>query len=107
MDDAETFIDIASAVLARVDADAAGWSTEVMAFWCCLRPPAARLPDQGWKLHVTATQLSAPLVLARVTEAMVAAGATFKFARGRRQLAKLLSNQVQRGSGGKFITVYP
>ena len=68
---------------------------------------AARLVGQGWKLHVSATQLAAPVVLARVADTVVRNGCAFKFARGLNQLWGLLSNQYDRGVGGKFITVYP
>ncbi|HEY2669176.1 MAG TPA: class IV lanthionine synthetase LanL [Rugosimonospora sp.] len=98
-------IDIARAVLTRMGAEA--WTVDVGEFWCSLKPPGARLPGQGWKLHVSANQLTAPVVLARVTELLVGQDCPFKFARGRRELGRLLSNRVRRGSGGKFITVYP
>lgn len=63
--------------------------------------------DQGWKLHVSATPFAAPVVLARSAEVLVRAGCAFKFARGFRQLAELLSGRCDRGSGGKFMTAYP
>src|SRR5690349_16384739 len=61
-------MDIARSVLARVGG--AGWTLTLQEFWCQLAPPESRRPAQGWKLHVSATQLSAPVVLARTAEAL-------------------------------------
>src|SRR5436190_21814603 len=75
-------VDIARAVLTRMEAE--DWSVDDDEFWCRLRPADAHLPGQGWKLHVSATQLTAPVVLARVVEILVRSGTSFKFARGRK-----------------------
>ncbi|MFI6318933.1 class IV lanthionine synthetase LanL [Nonomuraea sp. NPDC050556] len=98
-------VDIARAVLGREEAEA--WTVEPGDFWCLLTPPGHRRRDQGWKLHLSATQLSAPVVLAGAAEVLVRAGCQFKFARGLEQLGMLLSVNCDRGSGGKFITAYP
>jgi hypothetical protein len=99
------YIDIVEAVLTRLDAER--WEVDPGETWCMLRPPEPHTPPQGWKLHVSATLLTAPVVLARAAEVLVREGCAFKFARGASQLGVLLSNVVDRGSGGKFITVYP
>ncbi|TWP51757.1 serine/threonine protein kinase [Lentzea tibetensis] len=103
-DDSRLLIDIVTAVLARAGAD---WTIDTGAFWCSLSPPDGRMPDQGWKLHVSATQLSAPVVLSRAADVLIAEGCAFKFARGLDEVAALLSSRCDRGSGGKFITAYP
>ncbi|WP_283137514.1 class IV lanthionine synthetase LanL [Rhizohabitans arisaemae] len=105
VDDSRLLQDIALAVLARESAG--GWRFEPGKFWCSLTPPDGRILDQGWKLHVSATQLSAPVVLARVATVLIGAGCAFKFARDPDRLADLLSVNCDRGSGGKFITAYP
>jgi tRNA A-37 threonylcarbamoyl transferase component Bud32 len=105
VDDSELLLDIVRAVLSR--AGNTGWTVESGEFWCLLTPPRWRMRDQGWKLHVSATQLAAPLVLARVAEVVVRTGSAVKFARGLSQLGELLSNQSNRSQGGKFVTVYP
>jgi len=104
-DDQSLLVDIAQAVLAR--ADASEWRINFWDVWCMLRPVEYQTPGQGWKLHVSATPLSAPLVLKRVAEVLVREECAFKFARDLDQLAFLVSNRCERGSGGKFITVYP
>ncbi|MEV4379723.1 class IV lanthionine synthetase LanL [Streptosporangium sp. NPDC049644] len=75
--------------------------------WTYITPAKSAGRAQGWKLHVSATQLSAPVVLARVAEVLVRHRCPFKFASSFDDLAALLSRGVDRGSMGKFITVYP
>jgi serine/threonine protein kinase len=65
------------------------------------------LRDQGWKLHISATILSAPVVLDRVLPILLSSGVSFKIVEN---LACL--NELNEGLGGlsqvgKFITVYP
>ncbi|KKZ70732.1 hypothetical protein VO63_27560 [Streptomyces showdoensis] len=86
---------------------ASGWSVEPGAFWCHVVPADAVRRAQGWKLHVSATPLSAPLVLARAAEVLIAHGAAFKFAGSPARVAALVSGRSARGGGGKFLTVYP
>ncbi|MEU7871709.1 class IV lanthionine synthetase LanL [Dactylosporangium sp. NPDC049140] len=88
-------------------ADAAAWTVEPGDFWCVVRPAAQPAREEGWKLHVSSTVLAGPVVLARVAGVLVGEGCAFKFARDLDRLGQLLSNQSERGSGGKFVTVYP
>ncbi|MEU8762618.1 class IV lanthionine synthetase LanL [Streptomyces sp. NPDC048659] len=98
--------DLVRAAVAR-SGDAAGWTVAPGPFWCHVRPAAPVRRAQGWKLHVSATPLSAPLVLARAADVLVAHGATFKFAGTPGRVAALVSGRSARGGGGKFLTVYP
>ncbi|MCT9933603.1 class IV lanthionine synthetase LanL [Planotetraspora sp. A-T 1434] len=106
VDDSRLLQDILRAVMAREDAGHT-WKVETREPWCVVTPPEGRMRDQGWKLHVSATQLSAPVVLSRVAEVLVRGGCAFKFARGLRELGRLLDGDCDRGSGGKFVTAYP
>lgn len=75
--------------------------------WCRLTPESATLPAQGWKLHVSATSASAPVVLAKALGVLLRDESAFKFARSLEQVSALNSRATPRGSSGKFITVYP
>ncbi|MFF0473795.1 class IV lanthionine synthetase LanL [Streptomyces sp. NPDC004284] len=101
--------DVVRAVIARSasGAERADWSVEPGEFWCHVVPAEAVTRAQGWKLHVPATPLSAPLVLARSAEVLVAHRAAFKFAGSPAKVAALVSGRFARGGGGKFLTVYP
>ncbi|MFD5463168.1 class IV lanthionine synthetase LanL [Kitasatospora sp. NPDC127059] len=84
------------------------WEVTVGGFWCTARPSAsAPLPDQGWKLHVSAASVAGGEVLAAVTRVLAADPCDFKFAATEERLRELNSRNSERGSAGKFITVYP
>ncbi|WP_414167029.1 class IV lanthionine synthetase LanL [Streptoverticillium reticulum] len=76
-------------------------------FWCHVAPHGRRTGIQGWKLHLSATPLSAPLVLARAADVLVGRRCPFKFAGTPAMVAELVSKGYDRGGGGKFITAYP
>ncbi|MEV6146181.1 class IV lanthionine synthetase LanL [Streptomyces sp. NPDC051992] len=100
--------DLVRAVIARQAAGAEQeWSVDQGEFWCQVVPPGAVRRAQGWKLHVSATPLAAPLTLARAAEVLVAHRCRFKFAGSPARVAGLVSGRFARGGSGKFITVYP
>ncbi|MEV6973348.1 class IV lanthionine synthetase LanL [Kitasatospora sp. NPDC093806] len=84
-----------------------GWQVTVEGFWCTARPSAGELADEGWKLHVSAASAVGGAVLAAVTEVLAEDPCAFKFAAGPAQLHEINSRNSDRGSAGKFITVYP
>jgi tRNA A-37 threonylcarbamoyl transferase component Bud32 len=104
MDD-DMLMDCARGVLARHDAD--DWQLKPNGFWYYVQPPDYRPRTQGWKLHVSATPLSAPTVLTRAAAVLVDQGCSFKFARNQAKVGELGSRRADRGGGGKFLTVYP
>ena len=63
--------------------------------------------ERGWKLHVSATPLSAVEVLGRVLPILLAAGVRFKAVNTRARLLALNAGRWGRPQIGKFITVYP
>lgn len=88
-------------------ADAKDWTVRAGAFWCSVRPDGHESDEQGWKLHLSATPLSAALVLTVASEVLIEERASFKFAGTVERITELTGGQADRGSGGKFITVYP
>nr|WP_062335052.1 class IV lanthionine synthetase LanL [Herbidospora sakaeratensis] len=89
--------------------EAVEWRVEPGDFWCTVRPgrEPRRQAVQGWKLHLSATVLSAPHVLARAADVLVRHGCAFKFAHTLDAVRQLTSARFDRGGGGKFITAYP
>ncbi|MGV9270339.1 class III lanthionine synthetase LanKC N-terminal domain-containing protein [Kitasatospora sp. NPDC003701] len=83
------------------------WEVTVEGFWCTAGPAAADLAAEGWKIHVSAASAVGGAVLAAVTEVLADDPCTFKFAAGPEQLHEINSRNSDRGSAGKFITVYP
>lgn len=84
-----------------------GWRVDVEGFWSTARPAPGELPDEGWKLHVSAASTVGGAVLAAVTEVLAEDPCAFRFATGPAQLHELNSRHSEQGSAGKFITVYP
>ncbi len=101
----DLLVDSARRVLARHGRD--DWQVRRRDFWCYVHPPTGGTCLQGWKLHVSATPLSAPLVLDRSADVLVAKGCAFKFAATLDRVGALVSRGMERSGGGKFITAYP
>ncbi|WP_199856625.1 class IV lanthionine synthetase LanL [Nocardia suismassiliense] len=97
---------IAMAVLAESTAGIR-WRLCVGETWCTVTPPRHRPRSQGWKLHVSATPVSAPEVLANAARVLAAHECAFKFAATPRIIAELNGVRADRAQSGKFLTVYP
>ncbi|MET9856675.1 class III lanthionine synthetase LanKC [Streptomyces sp. NPDC006450] len=85
----------------------AGWTREPMGEWTVLTPPGLELPGQGWKIHVSATERTAPEVLDIVSAYCTSRSLLFKFLTSPSMLMLRNSKYGDRGSSGKFITLYP
>ncbi|MGW4808811.1 class IV lanthionine synthetase LanL [Kitasatospora sp. NPDC004272] len=83
------------------------WTVAVEGFWCTVRPPGRGLPEQGWKLHVSAASSVAVEVLSAVAAVIAGDPCAFKFTADREKLHEINSRNSDRGSAGKFLTVYP
>ena len=84
-----------------------GWTLRAGADWCYAVPAGYPFVRQGWKVHVSATPLSALLVLHRCARVLAELSYAFKFAPDFARLTALLARDADRGSAGKFLTVYP
>ncbi|MFE9773522.1 class III lanthionine synthetase LanKC [Streptomyces sp. NPDC005931] len=84
-----------------------GWKRNESGDWLSLRPVDAELPDQGWKIHVSACLDNADSVLERVYGHCLARGTAFKFVPSRYLLHQRNAKYADRAGSGKFITVYP
>ena len=75
--------------------------------WTYLRPARKSDPAQGWKLHISATILSATEVFARVEPILRKNDAFSKIPGNLELLRSLNSGLVDFSQIGKFLTVYP
>jgi len=75
--------------------------------WTHWLPRTVSLPDQGWKIHVSVTPATASSVLGAVAAFCHARSLPFKHVRSHAHLGYSLSKDADRGSAGKFITIYP
>src|SRR4051812_33577997 len=75
--------------------------------WIRVIPAQANLPEQGWKLHLSAGLSSAEAVLRQALPVLFAEHVQFKVAGSLRALARLNDGHNGMSQVGKFITVYP
>lgn len=85
----------------------AGWEHEPSDVWMNYGQRDAKLPPQGWKIHVSAGVEDAEGVLDRVWDYCVPRGLAFKFLRNVPVLVMFNSKSAFRGSSGKLATIYP
>jgi tRNA A-37 threonylcarbamoyl transferase component Bud32 len=83
------------------------WEVTTGDFWCCVTPTHRVTRFQGWKLHISATVVSAETVLARVLPILLRGDSSFKFAATIQRVAQLNDRHTPRGHAGKFLTIYP
>ncbi|SFC16982.1 class III lanthionine synthetase LanKC [Streptomyces aidingensis] len=84
-----------------------GWRRSDRGLWTALEPEGARVPGQGWKIHVSAVPEQAGDTLATVAAACLARRTPFKFLRSPQALRVLNATHTPRQNSGKFITLYP
>jgi hypothetical protein len=84
-----------------------GWNHAPDDTWMYFTPRDARVPAQGWKIHVSARLADAERTLDAVWDYCVPRGIAFKFLRGPSVLVMLNSKAAPRGSSGKLVTIYP
>src|SRR5256885_14694733 len=97
--------DLSVTARALLAASGAEWRFSVEGPWALATPVAAQSPEQGWKLHISATAASAPAVLAAALPVLVAERVPFKFAAGGRIVRLLNSTHADPASGGKVLTI--
>lgn len=83
------------------------WVRDADPTWSFWNPPGVTLPEQGWKIHVSATLESADEALQAVSLYCYRNTLPFKFLRSRKVLRATLSKDGDRLASGKFITIYP
>ncbi|WP_437774746.1 class III lanthionine synthetase LanKC [Sorangium sp. So ce1097] len=85
-----------------------GWTVgDGPGVWCEAHPPEARVPDGGFKIHLSTTHDRARDLLAAVVPVLVEEGASFKVLVDERLLDLGNSTFWGRSATGKFVTIYP
>jgi tRNA A-37 threonylcarbamoyl transferase component Bud32 len=84
-----------------------GWERTEYGNWIVYRPHRDRVPQQGWKIHSSATLDNAEQILAAVRGYCIPRRIAFKFIRNRRLLLLLNAKSADRFASGKFVTIYP
>ncbi|WP_063627982.1 class III lanthionine synthetase LanKC [Actinospica robiniae] len=84
-----------------------GWLRNARDVWVGLQPEEAELPEQGWKIHVSARLENAERVLAIVHAYCLEQRMAFKYLRSPALVHTQNAKYAARGSSGKFLTLYP
>ncbi len=84
-----------------------GWRRSGQGLWSVHLPEDRTLPEQGWKIHVSALPADAEDTLSVVAQVCLRDHVPFKFLRSRAALAFANDKYMPRSGSGKFITVYP
>lgn len=81
--------------------------SESESVWKHYHVKGSRLPDQGWKIHVTALYEESQSILEKVSRLCIDERIEFKHLKDRQSFIKANSKNANRASSGKFITIYP
>jgi hypothetical protein len=84
-----------------------GWRRDVNDEWVMHMPPEASLPQQGWKVHVSAGMENAERVIDKVSGYCLSRQLGFKFLRSHRTVLARNGKYAGRGGSGKVVTLYP
>ncbi|MFI5758065.1 class III lanthionine synthetase LanKC [Streptomyces sp. NPDC051569] len=84
-----------------------GWTVVRGREWTVCTPPVLDIPDQGWKIHVSASPDNAEHLLDLVAPYCAEHGLFFKYINDRDTLSRRGSKYGDRTASGKFITLYP
>ena len=96
--------DFYDAVRATIPED---WLLERRELWFDCYHEDSRSPDHGWKIHLSATLGTAPMIVTVAARILTRYGVSFKFVADRDLLYLINSKRWDRGGAGKFITAYP
>ena len=84
-----------------------GWSRTDHGLWTYVFPEGTELPEQGWKIHVSATLDNGDTLCSAVWDYCTTRGVPFKYLLDRKIQYLCNSKYAPRGSSGKLITIYP
>ncbi|HET9364991.1 MAG TPA: class III lanthionine synthetase LanKC [Candidatus Angelobacter sp.] len=98
------YINIVKDLLRDLNKD---WQPLRDGLWFHVYPRSFAFPQQGWKVHISATLSNSESILRKAVKVALMNEVPFKFALDTNILALMESKRWQRGSSGKFITMYP
>lgn len=96
-----------SKVFYSANYDKCKWNSTVNDDWHYMMYKSSELPDQGWKIHVSANLEDAQEVLKEVSKLLIYKHVSYKFIPDFQTLELSYSKNADRIEAGKFITIYP
>ncbi|MEV7028052.1 hypothetical protein AB0O00_38780, partial [Kitasatospora sp. NPDC093558] len=86
---------------------APGWRRRDQDVWVVHTPEDHRLPDQGWKIHISALPANAEHVVETARGYCTEHRLPYKFLRSRKVLTTHSLKYAPRSASGKLVTIYP
>lgn len=83
------------------------WRLRRDSIWFYVFPPDVNLPQQGWKIHISATHTNCEEILRTVAKICLQMGTPFKFNLDRWLVLHSTHKGWPRQASGKFVTIYP
>lgn len=83
------------------------WECKTDRHWSYVLCKSSSFPNQGWKIHVTASQIDAQYILYDVANFLIDKEVSFKYVTTPEQLFEKNAKYADRSASGKFITIYP
>lgn len=83
------------------------WNISYNNDWFYVMNKNEKLPEQGWKIHISAKISEAADLLYNVASLLKRKGVSFKFVPNLDELLRRNYKYAERSSSGKFITIYP
>lgn len=83
------------------------WEATSDGHWTYLIKPNIKLPIQGWKIHISANTMDANKTLDIASDFLFGQSIPFKYVSNIYELLYKNSKYGDRGSSGKFMTIYP
>ncbi|AZZ99940.1 class III lanthionine synthetase LanKC [Pseudoalteromonas sp. R3] len=83
------------------------WSTKHHSIWLSATPSYQQLPEQGFKIHVSASTEDALSIIRATLQQCIEFDTSFKVICRQDIANQMASKATGRGSSGKLITIYP
>jgi len=83
------------------------WEMKKGGYWTRFEPKEGKRREQGWKIHLSASEHTAQRVLELALPVLVGARVSFKFCSDPTILKLSLNKNAPRTGAGKFVTLYP
>lgn len=94
-------------IFKTADYDSKEWESSENDAWHYMMFHIDKLPNQGWKIHISANLADAQDVLLKVSSLLIHKKISFKFVPDFPTLELSYSKNADRIEAGKFITIYP
>lgn len=101
IDDNDSIFEIDTPVSAEL------WTVKTEGLHTVYRSTRSKIPEQGWKIHVSSTDNNCQSILRSVSKYCILNDIYFKFLRSVSVLRLYNSKYWDRSASGKFITIYP